>query len=164
MDLQNIYLGFDLRYKQFGGRPIECMTPQGFTSAWNEYTEQYCFSSSTYYVPFSQVVDVFAHEERMDKQINYYQLMSFFLLFQAACFKFPTLLWKYFADQSGIKVGEILRLATNESNSEPAMRADNIQSLRVHLQGALRFHSILKKVRVEYRQLSFYKLRSFRRN
>lgn len=25
-----------LSYKQFGGNPIECMTPLGFSGAWNE--------------------------------------------------------------------------------------------------------------------------------
>lgn len=31
-----IGLAILLSYKQFGGYPIECMTPMGFSSAWNE--------------------------------------------------------------------------------------------------------------------------------
>uniref|UniRef100_A0A915CUU2 Innexin n=1 Tax=Ditylenchus dipsaci TaxID=166011 RepID=A0A915CUU2_9BILA len=57
----NLLIGLAIlhSYKQFGGRPIECMTPLGFNSAWNEYTENYCFSSSTYYVSFNeQIVDL----------------------------------------------------------------------------------------------------------
>lgn len=45
-----------------------------------------------------------------------------------------------------MKVGEVLRLATNESNTDPMARKDNIRSLCVHLKGALRFHDRLKKV------------------
>jgi hypothetical protein len=45
-----------------------------------------------------------------------------------------------------MRVGEVLRLATNESNSDPAIRSSNIHALCVHLQGALKFHSRLKKV------------------
>jgi hypothetical protein len=45
-----------------------------------------------------------------------------------------------------MRVGETLRLATSESNSEPATRTSNIHSLCVHLQGALRFQFRLKMV------------------
>jgi hypothetical protein len=31
-----IGLAILLSYKQFGGRPIECMTPVGFSSAWTD--------------------------------------------------------------------------------------------------------------------------------
>lgn len=99
----NLLLGLAilLSYKQFGGRPIECMTPLGFSSAWNQYTENYCFSSETYYVPFKETIESKTIEEKRSKHISYYQWMSFFLLFQAACFKVPTLIWKYFSCQSG---------------------------------------------------------------
>lgn len=45
-----------------------------------------------------------------------------------------------------MKVGEILRLATHECNSDPRTRNENINSLCVHLQGALRFQRLLEKV------------------
>ncbi|KAI1708145.1 innexin domain-containing protein [Ditylenchus destructor] len=146
----NLLLGFAIlhSYKQFGGRPMECMTPLGFPSGWNEYTENYCFASNTYYVPFNQTIVDQSSEEKRTSHISYYQWMPFFFLFQAACFKFPTLIWKYFAGQSGVKVGQILRLATNEANGDPNIRNESIHSLTVHLQGALRFHHRLKKKRI----------------
>ncbi|VDN24431.1 unnamed protein product [Cylicostephanus goldi] len=70
--------------------------------------------------------------------------MPFFLLFEAACFRLPTFIWKYFASQSGMKVGEILRLATDEHNTVPEIRRENIHALCIHLQGALRFQKRLK--------------------
>ncbi|PIO67254.1 Innexin [Teladorsagia circumcincta] len=99
-------------WKQFGGKPIECMVPTDFTSAW--------------------------------VQISYYQWMPFFLLFEAACFRLPCFIWKYFASQSGMRVGEILRLTTDEHNTVPEIRNENIEALRIHLQGALRFQKRLK--------------------
>lgn len=148
-----------LSYKQFGGRPIECMLPLtgvSFNRAWEQYAENYCWSEDTYYVGFNQSVESFDSAQRREKRISYYQWMPFFLLFQAACFKVPTLIWRYFAGQSGgcgraadslpgMRVGEVLRLATNEANSDPATRSSNIYALCVHLQGALRFHYRLKQ-------------------
>lgn len=45
-----------------------------------------------------------------------------------------------------MRVGEVIRLATNEANSDPASRASNIHALCVHLQGALKFQLRLKDV------------------
>ncbi|CAD5216893.1 unnamed protein product [Bursaphelenchus okinawaensis] len=137
-----------LSYKQFGGRPIECMLPLtgiSFNRAWEQYAESYCWSEDTYYVGFNETVELYNVQQKRDKKISYYQWMPFFLLFQAACFKFPTLIWKYFGSQSGMRVGEVLRLATNEANSDPNTRKSNIQALAVHLKGALKFHYRLKK-------------------
>nr|CAD2190569.1 unnamed protein product [Meloidogyne enterolobii] len=43
-----------------------------------------------------------------------------------------------------MKVGEILRIATSEANSDPTIRADNINSLCNHLQKVLKFHRRLE--------------------
>jgi hypothetical protein len=77
------------------------MTGTSFSGAWEEYAEQYCWSEDTYYVPFNESIESFTLDQRREKRISYYQWIPFFLLFQAACFKFPTFVWKYFAGQSG---------------------------------------------------------------
>lgn len=46
-----------------------------------------------------------------------------------------------------MRVGEILRLASHECNSDPNVRIENINSLCEHLQKALGFHKRLKKVK-----------------
>lgn len=61
----------------------------------------YCWSEDTYYVSFGDIIENYTYQERREKRISYYQWMPFFLIFQAACFKLPTLIWKYFASQSG---------------------------------------------------------------
>ncbi|KAL6739235.1 hypothetical protein Aduo_012711 [Ancylostoma duodenale] len=132
-------------WKQFGGKPIECMVPSDFTNAWVQYAENYCWSQDTYFVPFSSpVASSSGKVDRSSAQISYYQWMPFFLLFEAACFRLPCFIWKYFAGQSGMKVGEILRLTTDEHNTVPEIRRENIQALCIHLQGALRFQKRLK--------------------
>nr|CAD2189046.1 unnamed protein product [Meloidogyne enterolobii] len=142
-----IGLAILLSYKQFGGRPIECMTPAGFSSSWTDYTENYCYTANTYFVAIDkaeQIIVNISDEERRERRISYYQWIPFFLIFQAGCFKVPALIWKYFHAQSGMKVGEILRIATSEANSDPTIRADNINSLCNHLQKVLKFHRRLE--------------------
>ncbi|VDN18157.1 unnamed protein product [Gongylonema pulchrum] len=110
-----------------------------------QYAENFCWAQDTYFVPPKVFVEEVSPEERRERRISYYQWMPFFLLFQAACFKAPTLIWKYFAGQSGMKLGEILRLASDPANSSLEVKKANIDALCIHLQGALRFHERLKK-------------------
>uniref|UniRef100_A0A0N5AKQ1 Innexin n=1 Tax=Syphacia muris TaxID=451379 RepID=A0A0N5AKQ1_9BILA len=133
-----------ISFKHFGGRPMECMLPVGFTGAWEEYAENFCWAQDTYFVPPEEFVESVSMEDRRERKISYYQWMPFFILFQAACFKAPTLIWKYFAGHSGMKVGEILRIASDPANSTPECRKSTVDALSVHLQGALRFHRRLK--------------------
>lgn len=143
----NLLIAFSviISFKQFGGRPMECMLPMGFSGAWEQYAENFCWSQDTYFVPPKVFVEEITAEERRERRISYYQWMPFFLLFQAACFKAPTLIWKYFAGQSGMKLGEILRLASDPANSSLEVKKANIDALCIHLQGALRFHERVKK-------------------
>ncbi|VDN07446.1 unnamed protein product [Thelazia callipaeda] len=143
----NLLIAFSviISFKQFGGRPLECMLPVGFTGAWEQYAENFCWAQDTYFVSPTVFVENVTAEERRERRISYYQWMPFFLLFQAACFKAPTLIWKYFAGQSGMKVGQILRLASDPANSSLDVKKANIETLCIHLQGALRFQERVKK-------------------
>ncbi|EJW83721.1 innexin family protein [Wuchereria bancrofti] len=143
----NLLIAFSviISFKQFGGRPMECMLPLGFSGAWEQYAENFCWAQDTYFIPPKVFVEDISAEERRERRISYYQWMPFFLLFQAACFKAPTLIWKYFAGQSGMKLGQILRLAGDPANSSLEVKKGNIEALCMHLQGALRFHERVKK-------------------
>lgn len=46
----------------------------------------------------------------------------------------------------GMKLGQILRLASDPANSSLEVKKGNIEALCIHLQGALRFHERVKKV------------------
>lgn len=157
-----------ISWKQFGGTPIECMVPLDFTSAWVQYSNNYCWAQPTYFIPFTselveQVIDssdvvtdglaIGANRgaaprvvKKGGEKISYYQWMSFFLLFEAACFRLPCFIWKYFASQSGMQVGEILRVSSDENNAVPIVKKANIEALCIHLRGVLRFQKRLKLV------------------
>ncbi|UMM36493.1 hypothetical protein L5515_008635 [Caenorhabditis briggsae] len=135
-------------FKQFGGKPVECLVPDIFSSSWEQYAENYCWASDTYYVPTNEPVAGLHTDEKRQRKISYYQWVPFFLLLEAACFRLPSLLWKYLAGHSGIKINEIVKLSSDPNNIKPDIKRANIKSLTVHLQGALRFHRRLQKKQI----------------
>ncbi|KAI6237508.1 Innexin [Aphelenchoides besseyi] len=140
-------------YKQFGGHPIECLTPDlPFVGA-DEYAENYCWAQDTYSVLMDEIVDGMSRHERQQRRISYYQWVPFFLLITAACFRLPSILWKYMSGHSGIKIQEIVKLSSDPNNIKPDIKRANIRSLTVHLQGALRFHRRLNKKQIRPHRL-----------
>ncbi|VDO08240.1 unnamed protein product [Haemonchus placei] len=123
-----------LWFQQFGGKPIECLVPDIFSSSWEQYAENYCWAQDTYYVPMSQAVAGMPDDDRRKRQISYYQWVPFFLLAEAACFRLPSILWQYLACHSGIKIHEVVKLSSDPNNIKPDIKRANIRSLTVHLQ------------------------------
>uniref|UniRef100_A0A1I7YPY7 Innexin n=1 Tax=Steinernema glaseri TaxID=37863 RepID=A0A1I7YPY7_9BILA len=157
----NILIGLAVlvSFKQFGGKPIECLVPDLFTSSWEQYAENYCWAQDTYYVPMAHTVADLDSSERRRKKISYYQWVPFFLLLEAACFRLPCILWKYLSGHSGIKINEILKLASDPNNIKKDIKQSNIHALTVHLKGALRFHRRIHKKQIKPHQiLRFFNL------
>ncbi|VDK53738.1 unnamed protein product [Anisakis simplex] len=125
-------------FKQFGGRPLECWVPAQFTSSWEAYTEMYCWAQNTYWVPIEQDIPVDI-AEREYRQISYYQWVPFFLLIQAFLYYIPCLMWRLMSDKSGIRLNDIVQLATEKENIEPDYRIRTIESLSRHIESALRY-------------------------
>uniref|UniRef100_A0A0K0FA43 Innexin n=1 Tax=Strongyloides venezuelensis TaxID=75913 RepID=A0A0K0FA43_STRVS len=145
----NILLAFSvlISFKQFGGRPIECMFPNKFPGSWEQYAENYCWSQDTYYVqPHEHVANIDEKDRySQDRKLSYYQWVPFFLLFQAACFRFPSVFWKYISLNSGIRVHEIVERAMDPSNLENKTKDKNLEVLTQHISAALRFQKKIAK-------------------
>ncbi|CAJ0561694.1 unnamed protein product, partial [Mesorhabditis spiculigera] len=125
-------------FKQFGGRPLECWVPAQFTASWEAYTEMYCWAQNTYWVPIEQDIPVDI-SEREYRQISYYQWVPFFLLIQAFLYYIPCLMWRLMSDKSGIRLNDIVQMATEKENIEPDYRIRTIESLSRHIESALRY-------------------------
>uniref|UniRef100_A0A912N1K6 Innexin n=2 Tax=Trichostrongylidae TaxID=6315 RepID=A0A912N1K6_HAECO len=125
-------------FKQFGGRPLECWVPAQFTASWEAYTEMYCWAQNTYWVPIEQDIPVDI-AEREYRQISYYQWVPFFLLIQAFLYYIPCLMWRLMSDKSGIRLNDIVQMATEKENIEPDYRIRTIESLSRHIESALRY-------------------------
>ncbi|KAK6020660.1 Innexin, partial [Ostertagia ostertagi] len=121
---------------QFGGRPLECWVPAQFTASWEAYTEMYCWAQNTYWVPIEQDIPVDI-AEREYRQISYYQWVPFFLLIQAFLYYIPCLMWRLMSDKSGIRLNDIVQMATEKENIEPDYRIRTIESLSRHIESAL---------------------------
>uniref|UniRef100_A0A915PMG1 Innexin n=1 Tax=Setaria digitata TaxID=48799 RepID=A0A915PMG1_9BILA len=146
----NILIAFSIlvSFKQFSGKPVECLVPDIFSGSWEQYAENYCWAQDTYYIPIREVVAGIPTTEKKQRRISYYQWVPFFLLLEAACFRLPSLVWKYMAGHSGIKLHEIVKLSSDPNNIKPEIKKANIKSLTLHLHGALRFHRRLRKKQI----------------
>nr|CDJ85263.1 Innexin domain containing protein [Haemonchus contortus] len=148
----NILFAFSvlISFKQFGGRPIECMFPNKFPGSWEQYAENYCWSQDTYFVEPQQHVELLKQDQRYtpERQLSYYQWVPFFLLVQALFFRAPSFLWKTFSNHSGIRMHEVVEKAKDTANVEEEVRQKNISILARHLQNALRFKRRMQKKKV----------------
>ncbi|KAI6207649.1 Innexin [Aphelenchoides besseyi] len=128
--------------KLFGGRPLDLkLNLEPFS--WEDYTEMYCFASSTYFVqPNQEFPDADQRDQRL---ISYYQWMPFYLVISAFSFYAPCMIWFVIVSiqefktipfrhtKSGIQLKELVSFANDKSNIKPEKRDDNIAGMGEHL-------------------------------
>uniref|UniRef100_A0A7E4URB4 Innexin n=1 Tax=Panagrellus redivivus TaxID=6233 RepID=A0A7E4URB4_PANRE len=139
----NMLLAFSvlISFKQFGGKPIECILPAKFPKSWENYAEQYCWSQDSYFVDPGIDVELIDARERMSlhRRLSYYQWVPFLLLLQAACFRIPCCFWDMVNAASGVKINEIVEKACDHDNVEAEKHNNTIAMLTAHIVRALRF-------------------------
>lgn len=84
--------------KQYDGDAINCWLPTHFSDEQTRYTHQLCWVNNTYYYP--DVTDADLFPESTKYILQYYQFILFILLGQILLFRFPTEVWKIFANDS----------------------------------------------------------------
>ncbi|KAL7070574.1 hypothetical protein ACQ4LE_010674 [Meloidogyne hapla] len=95
-------------------------------------------AKNTYFVPVDEDIPE-EIAERDYRKISYYQWVPFFLLIQAFLFYGPCLIWRLMSDKSGIRLNDIVQMATEKENIEPEYRMRTIESLARHIEAALRY-------------------------
>ncbi|CAD5113443.1 DgyrCDS2610 [Dimorphilus gyrociliatus] len=96
--------------QQLVGKPISCWCPAHFTASHRDYANTICWVSNNYYQPITKNIPRPAEQARI-KRVSYYQWVPLVLLFQAAVYFIPCLLWRFLNKRAGIDVGAMMDAA-----------------------------------------------------
>ncbi|PAA62711.1 hypothetical protein BOX15_Mlig011942g3 [Macrostomum lignano] len=127
--------------RQYIGKPIACWVPTEFTRAQEEYTENVCWITSTYFINPGNVNYPKDSIERYQQTIGYYQWVPLVLLIQAFLFNLPCLIWRLFNWQSGIQLSNIMEVACDvEMIKDPLSRQTSVRYVAKHIEDSLGSH------------------------
>lgn len=120
---------FLIASKQYFGEPIICWTPAQFTGSHNSYANTICWTHGTYPVGGDQPY----HTVDRTKVLPYYQWVPFILLFQAACFMIPNIIWHTFSRSAGVDVTSLGKNAQALDNFDVDKREKTINQIARHI-------------------------------
>ncbi|KAL7675036.1 hypothetical protein ACOME3_001304 [Neoechinorhynchus agilis] len=103
--------------RQFGTKQIQCWVPAQFTRNYEEYVNDICWVSNTYYIPVDQKLPKDSIERRK-YEIRYYQWVPFILLLQAFSFYLPHIAWRTLSRRSGIDIKDLVEAAASYKSVE----------------------------------------------
>ncbi|XP_048774351.1 innexin unc-9-like isoform X1 [Ostrea edulis] len=106
--------------------PIHCWCPEEFTDIERVYTQQLCWISNTYRIPFAEPIPP-QFEPRDNDEVTYYQWVPLILLLMAAFFTFPRQVWRYCSQQSGVGIKKMLFMVHESMKDPPAEREKKIR-------------------------------------
>ncbi len=98
--------------RQFGQKQIHCWVPAYMTRNYEEYINDICWVSNTYYVSLDQRLPD-SEATRKSTELKYYQWVPFILLAQAFFFFIPHIVWRSLARRAGIDMRDIIEAAGN---------------------------------------------------
>lgn len=104
-------------HRQFSESVIKCWVPAFFTSNYEQYANQVCWISNTYYVNSTQTVP---KEDAVKKstEIKYYQWIPFILLIQALFLYIPRILWRLLTARAGLDMRDLVEAAHSYKSVE----------------------------------------------
>lgn len=124
---------FIIGSKQYFGEAINCWTPATFTGSHDSYANTICWTHGTYPVGGDQPY----HTVDRTKVLPYYQWVPFILLFQAACFLLPSIIWHTFSKSSGVDIASLGKNASILDHFDMARRGETINQIARHIHVAI---------------------------
>ncbi|XP_013415376.1 innexin unc-9 [Lingula anatina] len=116
--------------QQYVGSPIICWTPANFISNYVSYTNNYCWISNTYYMPFEERIP---NHELPRPHIGYYQWVPIMMLLQSLLFYIPTVVWRLMSGSTGIDMNTITKAIVGREYLNPDKRDEAIKYLVRHM-------------------------------
>ncbi|VDN97502.1 unnamed protein product [Rodentolepis nana] len=118
------------------GKPIQCWIPQEFTRGWEEYAENYCWVSNTYFSPLPKRLPQ-NMTDRESARILYYQWAPILMAIQALLFYLPCLIWRLFYSHSGFNVRRIMQMANDSNILLPEHGLKNVRFIARYMEGCI---------------------------
>ncbi|KAL5969239.1 Innexin unc-9, partial [Taenia solium] len=118
------------------GKPIQCWIPQEFTRGWEEYAENYCWVSNTYFSPLPKRLPQ-SMADRENARILYYQWAPILMAIQALLFYLPCLIWRLFNSHSGFNVRRIMQMANDSNILLPEHGLKNVRFIARYMEGCI---------------------------
>ncbi|KAI6239676.1 Innexin [Aphelenchoides fujianensis] len=137
-------MSITLTARQYVGQPLQCWVPAEFSKAWEQYAENYCFVYNTYWVSPEETIPRKV-DERVSRQLLYYQWVPFIMALQAGFFYLPVIFWGKTNTGSGINIENIIRMVRDTDKSDKAERAKAVSAICELLEDSLRLQYVRKK-------------------
>ncbi|XP_075244827.1 innexin unc-9-like isoform X2 [Convolutriloba macropyga] len=87
-----LYLALTTTFTGYVGDPLDCWTPEYYTSQWIQFVDNICWMKSTYYIPINVSVEA-GREEELEFEIKYYQWIPIIFAALAVLFYIPNFFW-----------------------------------------------------------------------
>uniref|UniRef100_A0A1I8IT44 Innexin n=1 Tax=Macrostomum lignano TaxID=282301 RepID=A0A1I8IT44_9PLAT len=109
-----IFIGI-IGLRQYVGKPIQCWVPQEFSKAWEDFAENYCWVSNTYFLYPDKPIPS-PRDLPNAKFITYYQWVAIVLAGQAIITWIPHLIWRVGARRLPILIKNARNAAIPDSD------------------------------------------------
>ncbi|CAJ0583403.1 unnamed protein product, partial [Mesorhabditis spiculigera] len=140
-----MFVSITITMKQQVGNPLQCWVPQQFKKPWEQYAENYCFVYNTYWVNPTELVPD-SVQERIAKQLIYYQWVSFIMGLEAFFFYLPAAIWGAMYRKSGLNILSMTKAAIEaEKATDEAVRLKKLGIIKMHFAEYVRVNANRKK-------------------